>query len=212
MRAIPHGFCIAAGLLFAASGAPAQAVPTHLQYGADLIVSGIDPVAAANAGIGDRAYGLLINGNLIAFRVLSLSAEGGLLETSDEDAFTQETNRGEQTSSVTALMGSLSAGLRTPELSLGGTRPLTLSAGLNAGSTWLNVSRGIVQCADCHDEDLNVRAGGFWEPAVWVGIGPGAVSARYRTYVGGSNVQNAWILGYSTAGPSRSRPAAAPPS
>ncbi|MBD0320257.1 MAG: hypothetical protein ICV87_07985 [Gemmatimonadetes bacterium] len=134
---------------------------------------------------------------MTAFRVLSVNLEGGIVGMSDEAPFTQETNQGEKTSGVAAGMGSLSVGLRTPALSLGGERPVTLSAGVNAGHTLLDVTRTITNCSDCHGESVGVEAGSFWEPVVQVGRGRGAVNARYRTYTGGSNFQDALILGFA---------------
>jgi hypothetical protein len=213
MRPFPFAPFAAAVLLFTATGAAAQGGHTEFRYGADLFTSGIDPVAADSAHVGSRTYGFQVTGNLVAFRVLSLNADGGMLLMSDEAPFTQETNRGEQRSSVDAGMASLSAGVLTPPVSTGGAKPLALSAGVNAGSTWLTVARGITDCADCHSEKVNVRAGGFWEPVVLIGMGRGALSARYRTYVGGSDFRNALMIGYTT-GPrprkAQPTPAAAP--
>jgi hypothetical protein len=115
----------------------------------------------------------------------------------DEAAFTQETTQGEKTSGVAAGMGSLSVGLRTPALLMGGERPVTLSAGVNAGHTLLDVTRTITNCVDCHGESVGVDAGNFWEPVVQVGRGRGVVNARYRTYTGDSNFQDALILGFA---------------
>jgi hypothetical protein len=203
--------CFTAGFLFAATDVLAQAKPGDFRYGADLIATGIDAVAAESAGVGDRAFGFLITGNLIAARVLSLNAEGGFIFMSDEAVFTQETTRGERSSGVGAGMGSLSAGIRTPQVWPGASRPFPLSAGVNAGTTWVHATRSIAECVDCHDEDVNVRAGRFWEPVVQVSMGRGALSARYRTYVGDSDFQSAVMIGYTTAvRPREGGPAPAP--
>ena len=205
MRTIPIG--LSAALLLAASGAAAQAAPTQTLIGFDLTTSAIDPIAADSAGVGHRAFGLQINGSIIAYRMLSLSAEGGIIGMSDEAAFTQETNQGEKTSGVAAGIGTVSAGLRTPPVALGGPKPVTFSAGLNAGHSFLHVTRTITNCVDCHGEDVNLRAGSFWEPVVTLGVGPGAISARYRTYLGGSDFADALMVGYSIV-PARRKPAA----
>lgn len=175
--------------------------------GADAITSGIDPAAAENAGIGNRAYGFQVNGSLLAYRVLSLNVEGGIIGMSDENRFTQETTGGERTSGVAAGMGTISAGLATPPLSVGASNPLRLSAGINGGQSWVDINRTITNCADCHGEDVNVRAGRFWEPVLRVGIRRGELSARYRTYVGSSDFQNALMIGYATALRRRTPPA-----
>jgi hypothetical protein len=202
MRVFTSAACLSAVLL-AANGATAQQRPTEFRAGLEFITSGIDPVAADSAGIGSRAYGVQLTGSLIVFRVLSLNAEGGAVGMSDEAPFTQGTTMGDRTSGVTAGLGTLSAGLRTPRVSLGGEggeRPLLVSAGVSAGRTWMNVHRSISQCPDCHSEDVDVRAGSFWEPMLQVDIGKGAAAhARYRTYLGDSDFKNALVIGYSVA-------------
>jgi hypothetical protein len=200
MRVTTSAACLAAGLLLAANGAGAQerqqVVP---QYGLDLITTGIEPFAADRAGVGSRAWGVQLTGGLVAYRVLSLNVDGGILLMSDERPFTQETTQGEKTSGVGAGIGSVSAGLRTPPLALGGANPRFLSAGVNAGRSWMNVTRTITHCVDCHGEDVRVRAGTFWEPVLEVGNGRGSVTARYRVYAGDSDVQNALMLGVTVA-------------
>jgi hypothetical protein len=202
MRVTTSAACLAAGLLLAASGAGAQerqhVVP---QYGLDFITTGIEPLAADSAGVGHRWWGVQLTGGVLAFRVLSLNVDGGILLMSDERPFTQETNQGEKTSGVGAGIGSVSAGLRTPPISLGGTSPRFLSVGVNAGRSWLHATRTITHCIDCHGEDVRVQAGTFWEPMVEVGNGRGAVTARYRVYAGDSDVQNALMIGVTVARP-----------
>lgn len=215
--------CLSAALLLAANGAAAQvqaeapaqvpvrAQTTEYRGGLNLMTSAIDPIAADSAGVGHRAYGLQIAGSLVTYRVLSLNAEGGMVMMTDEAAFTENTTQGEKTSGVAAVIGSVSAGLHTPPISLGGSSPSTLSAGVNAGQTFLHVSRTISNCNDCRRESVNIGAGSFWEPVVTVGLPRGAVYARYRTYLGGSDFNDALTIGYSV-GRERSAPAAeAPP-
>ncbi|HEX8318417.1 hypothetical protein [Longimicrobium sp.] len=207
--------CFSAALLLAANAVHAQTRTRTIEYGGgmDLITSAINPIAADSAGVGHRAFGLQISGSIIAYRMLSLSAEGGIVGMSDEAAFTQETNQGEKTSGVAGGIGTLSAGVRTPPLSMGGAKPVVLTAGVNAGHSFLHVTRTITNCADCHGEDVSLRAGSFWEPVVTLGLGSGAgaVSARYRTYLGGSDFDDALMVGVSVV-PSRRKPAASPPS
>lgn len=68
---------------------------------------------------------------------------------------------------------------------------------MNAGRNFVSVDRSIAQCADCHSEDVNVRAGNFWEGVLQVAPGRGTVSARYRKYSGDSNFRDALMVGYS---------------
>ncbi|HEY0024136.1 MAG TPA: hypothetical protein VGB24_14540 [Longimicrobium sp.] len=201
--------CFSAALLAAANGAAAQAGPLETRGGMDLLTSAINPVAADSAGVGHRAYGLQITASAITYRILSLNAEGGMVLMSDEAAFTQNTNRGEKTSGVAALIGTLSAGLRTPPVDVGETTPTTLSAGVNLGQSFLHVSRTITDCSDCHREEVDIRAGSFWEPSVTVETPRGALHARYRSYLGASDVNDALIIGFTVRRERRAPPAEA---
>ena len=199
MRSITSITCLT--LLLATGGTAAAQGPSPVvtMVGFDLLTSGIETAAADSAGIGSRAWGFQIPASVTAFRVLSLNADGGVLFLSDEQAFTQNTNVGERTSGVTAGTLAISAGLRTPPISLGGEKPLFVSGGVNAGRNFVNVHRSIAQCADCHSEDVDVRAGNFWEGVLQVVPGRGTVSARFRMYSGDSNFRDALMVGYSVA-------------
>ncbi len=199
MRVSSSAACLSAALLLAASEAGAQERAVVPRYGIDLITTGMETLAADSAGVGSRAWGVQLTGGVVAYRVLSLNVDGGILLMSDEAPFTQETNQGEKTSGVGAGIGSVSAGLRTPPLRLGGADPRFLSAGVNAGRSWVNVTRTITHCMDCHGEDVSVRAGTFWEPVLEVGNGRGAVTARYRVYGGGSDIRNALMIGFTVS-------------
>lgn len=209
MRVPTSAACLSAALLLAATSATAQSVP---RFGLDLITTGMDAATADSAGVGSRAWGVQLTGGLLAYRVLALNAEGALLLMSDEAPFTQETNRGEKTSGVGAGMGSVSLGLRTPPVAVGGARPLFLSAGVNGGRSWMNVTRTITQCIDCHGETVEVQAGTFWEPVVELGNGRGSFTARYRVYGGESDLQNALMIGYTFVAPRRGSRAEEAPS
>jgi hypothetical protein len=163
-------------------GAGRRALPVDKWAGLDLITGAIEGGAAAGAGTGSRAYGAQLRLGLTARRVLTLSTDLGIVGMSDEQAFSQETTGGEMTSGVAAGMGSLALGVRTPPLGTGGASPATVSAGVNAGYTLLHATRTITNCADCHGEDVALRAGAFWE-------------ARYRTYQGRSDIRDALVIG-----------------
>ena len=205
IRAFTAFACLFSALHVVHFGAAAQDMPVAPRIGFDLFTSGIKQVAADSAGIGSRAWGAQVTGSLTAFRVLSLNAEGGIIVVSDEAEFSQETNLGERTSGVAAGIGTLSAGLQTPPLSLGGPKPLFLSAGVNGGRSWLDMNRTISQCIDCHSEDVNVQAGNFWEPLLQISTGRGTFSARYRMYGGDSDFQDALMIGYSVVTGRRAR-------
>lgn len=202
--------CLAAALLVGATAASAQARPLETWGGMDLFTSAVNPIAADSAGVGHRAYGLQLTASAVTYGILSLSAEGGMVIMSDEAAFTENTTRGEMTSGVTALIGTISAGLRTPSLALEGPSPATLSAGVNAGHTFLSVARSISNCSDCHSEDLNIGAGSFWEPMVTLGLPRYSLYARYRTYMGGSDFRDALTIGFMVKRERTPAPAQAP--
>ena len=197
LRTFTAFVCVSAALQIGHSTAAAQDRSIVPMVGFDLFTSGIKPVAADSAGIGSRAWGAQITGSLTAYRVLSLNVEGGIIGVRDEAQFSQETNLGKRRSGVAAGVGTLSAGLRTPPISLGGPKPLLLSAGVNGGRTWLDMNRDITQCIGCYSEDVNVQAGTFWEPVLQVGTGRGTFNARYRMYGGDSDFQDALVIGYS---------------
>lgn len=201
---VAGGCLLFAGAKSAAAQSEAQPAPappaSHLErrFGAELIAASVDGASAEAAGTGSRMWGFGINVGLVAYRVLSVTAEGGLLLTSDEAQFSQETTAGERSSGVGAGIGTLKAGLRTPPLSLGGEKPLSVSAGVNVGQSWMNVTRTISECYDCHSETVDIGAGSFWEPALQVFSGRGGVDARYRVYRDGSDLRNALMVGWST--------------
>lgn len=197
--------------LLLADGAAAQERQVVPRFGLDLITTGMEPIAADSAGVGSRAWGLQLTGSVVAYRVLSVNLDGGILLMSDEAPFSQETTRGEMGSGVGAGIASLSAGLRTPPLPMGGANPRFLSAGVNAGRSWVNVTRTITDCVDCHSEGVRVQAGTFWEPVLEVAQGDRALTARYRMYGGGSDIQNALMIGFTIYSHRTPHPAEADP-
>lgn len=184
--------------LAAASQAAAQAQPRlDTRISLDLLTSSVDSEAAEEAGVGTQGYGLQVNGTVTAFRVLAVSLDLGVLGLKDERQFRQNTTQGEKSSSIDAGMFALAVGLRTPPLSLDGSTGPRVSAGVNAGYTGLDIDRTIAECVDCHNEELNLRAGTFLEPALHLTFGRGGLSARYRVYGGESSFQDALMIGYS---------------
>ncbi|MET0396860.1 MAG: hypothetical protein ABW277_08565 [Longimicrobiaceae bacterium] len=202
--AFTAGICLP---LLGAGAADAQQAPKdgaiEKWSGFDLLTSAVADGAAGDAGTGTRAYGAQLRLGLAAFRVLTVSTDLGIVGMSDEREFTQETTHGEMTSGVAAGVGTLALGLRTPPLPVGGTS--TVSAGVNAGYALLHVTRTITNCADCHGEDVPLRAGAFWETGLEVSPGRRwGISARYRTYQGRSDLRNALMVGGVVKIPSRS--------
>jgi hypothetical protein len=198
MRPLLSIACVASGCALLAAEAAAQSQPqvdTRVSF--DLLASSVDADAAEEAGVGAQGFGIQVNGSVTAFRFLAISLDLGVLGLKDERPFEENTTQGEKSSSIDAGMFSLAAGLRTPPLALGDATGPRLSAGVNAGYTGLDIDRTIAQCLDCTNENLNLRAGTFLEPALHLTFGRGGLSARYRLYEGGSSFRDAVMIGYS---------------
>lgn len=191
--------CLTSACVLATAGqAAAQAEPLlDSRISLDLLASSVNREAAEEAGVGTQAYGIQVNGAVTAFRVLAISLDLAVLGMKDERQFRQDTNQGEKSSSIDAGMFSLAAGLRTPPLALQGPTGPRVSAGVNAGYTGTDIDRTISQCVDCENQNLTLRAGTFWEPALHVTLGRGGLSARYRVYGGDSSFRDAVMIGYS---------------
>jgi hypothetical protein len=187
-----------AAVLLAGHDASAQErTPVEAQLGFDLITGRIQNVAAEQAGTGTRAWGGQATGAVTAYRVLALTGEFGIVDMRDGRQFSQETNKGTMSSAVSAFLGTVAAGLRTPPLALAESDPLRLGASVSVGHTWIKTERMITQCAGCRSEDVELRAGDFLEPALYVTRGRGGLNARYRMYRDGSHWENAVIVGYT---------------
>lgn len=198
MRRLMPLTLLASGCLLLPANAAAQAQPQlDTRISLDLLASSVNGDAAEEAGVGTQAYGIQVNGAVTAFRYVAVSLDLGVLGIKDERQFREGTTQGEKSSSIDAGMFSLAVGLRTPQLSLEGQTGPRVSAGVNAGYTGVDIDRTIAQCVDCTNENLNLRAGTFLEPALHVTFGRGGVSARYRRYGADSSFQDALMVGYS---------------
>lgn len=173
-----------------------RALPIEKRVAVELITGAIEHGAASEAGTGTRAYGMQLHLGLKAFRALTVGTDLGLMDISDERPFAQETTSGAMASNVTAGMGTVTVGLRSPWLGLGGKDPATLSVNAGVGHTYLYVNRSILNCSDCHTEDVGIRAGNFLETGLEVIPGRRwGISAKFRKYHGGSHLQDAVIIG-----------------
>lgn len=198
MRFFTCAVCLSASLLLTGGAAAAQDASTVVpSIGVELLTGRIQDVAAERAGTGTRAWGGQVTGGLTLYRLVSLGAEFGIVDMADEQPFSQPTDHGDMSSAVSAFLGTFTAGVRTPRLALSETNPVTVSAGINVGHTFLSTRQMITQCSDCHSEDVDIHAGSFWEPAVQLNRGRGGLTARYRIYGGSSNWENALMIGYS---------------
>lgn len=198
MRHLMSIASLAGGCLLLAAEAAAQSevqVDTRVSF--DILASSVEAEAAEEAGVGTQGFGIQVNGSVTAFRYLAFSVDLGVLGLKDERQFQENTTRGEKSSSIDTGMFSLAAGLRTPALALGGPTGPRISAGVNAGYTGLDIDRTIAECYDCTNQELDLRAGTFLEPALHLTFGRGGLSARYRVYDSLSHFQEAVMIGYS---------------
>ena len=192
--------CACLLLLGHQAAAAQQALRLQPSVGLELITGSLEDGTAESQGTGSRAWGMQLNMGVTALSVLSVSADLGIADLADNNAFTENTTEGERTSSVSAFLGSLAVGLRTPPLSLSDEPSATLSAGVNVGHTWMSAERSIVQCVDCTEQDLEINAGNFLEPGLYVAPSRRwGLSARYRVYAGESDLRNAIMIGVNGA-------------
>lgn len=190
------------------TAAPQPAVqPVNRWYqprmGIDFMLGRMEEGTAEAQGTGTSARGLQFAMGVTALRVVDVSVDLGIMGLPDERSFSQETTQGEMESTVAAAMATVAAGLRTPALRLGG--PISASAGVNVGHTFLSAERSITNCVDCHAEDVSIGAGSFWEPGLLVFHNRTGLSARYRMYGDGSDVRNVMMIGLVVSAQPRPR-------
>ena len=220
MRRLVVTTCMLGGALLAvANSAAAQvlaAAPAEPsvrgRIGVDLLTSSLGGDAATASGTGVRGWGFLMNGGADA-GVFTATADLGIQDVADNEAFTQNTTGGEMTSGVTLITESVEAGLRIPPHAVDPTGRTKISAGANVGYSLVQARRGIANCSDCHVEHLTVDGGAFVEPVVSVHHGASAFSARIRFFQGGADLRNAFIVGWSyTPSLKRAKPVTTAPS
>jgi hypothetical protein len=198
MRSLLSLAVLAGGCVLLAAEAAAQAQsPVDTRVSLDLLAGSVKTEAAEGAGVGTQGFGIQVNGSVTAFRFLAISLDLGVMGLRDERPFRENTTEGEKSSTIDGGMYSLAAGLRTPSLALGGPTAPRLSAGVNAGVTGLDMDRTIAECVDCTNENLDLRAGPFVEPALHLTFGRGGLSARLRMYSGDSDFGQTVMIGYS---------------
>jgi len=188
---------VTAGILVSGGRASAQQrIPLEKWAGFDLLTGSLESDAATSQGTGERVWGGQVSLGAAAYGILSVRADGAIVGMKDTESFTVDTNLGERSSGVAAGVGSLSAGLRTPFLSLAPEHVADVSAGVSAGNTWISATRTVTQCVDCPGDTLHFRAGTFWEPGVQLFHGRHGVSARYRMYGSNADLRNSLMIGY----------------
>ncbi len=179
-------------------GQKARSSPLDFQFGAGLSTALVKSAPAEIQGISKHSFGFVLSSGAWWHRILALRLDGGVEIFGDKRKFRQMTTGGEKSSSVTFFYGSLAAGLFTPPLRLEqkphGAR---LALGLNLGTDWTGGQRTIEDCADCHEEDLDLNAGLYFEPALQLRVSRvSGLDLAFRFYQSDSDLQNRIVLKY----------------
>jgi len=179
-------------------GQKARPSPLDFQFGAGLSTALVKSAPAEIQGISKRSFGFVLSGGAWWHRILALRLDGGVELFDDKRKFRQMTTGGEKSSSVTFFYGSFAAGIFTPPLRLDqkphGAR---LALGLNLGTDWTGGERSIEDCVDCHEEDLDLKGGVYFEPALQLRVSRvSGFDLAYRFYQSHSDLQNRIIVKY----------------
>ena len=150
----------------------------------------IDPDAAATSQVGERSWGLQLDGGVVVHKYLLFQADLGGQFLDDQAQFTQSTTGGNRKSTANVTYLSASTGLRTP---MPAAIPLGLAVNLGASATMTR--RSIDNCVDCHVDKLTIPGGGFVEPMLLVRVRTFMIRASDRVYLGGEGMQSVMSVG-----------------
>ena len=150
----------------------------------------IDPDAAATSSVGDRAWGLQLDGGVVVHRHLVFQADIGGQFLDDQAQFTQATTGGNKKSSASVTYFSASTGFRT---GIPASFPLGFALNLGASATVSN--RAIDNCSDCHVDKLKIPGGGFVEPVLLVRVHNFMLRGSDRVYLGATGMQSVISMG-----------------
>ena len=174
-----------AHVALAQAAAPAttrNVVPT---FGFSVGTLSIDSDAAAASSVGDRAWGLQLDGGVVIHKYFVVQADIGGQFLDDQAQFTQSTTGGNKKSTSDVTYFSASTGFRTP-------MPAAFPVGLavNVGGSASMPRRGIDNCVDCHVDKLKIPGGGFVEPMLLVRAGKFMIRAGDRLYLGADGMKS----------------------
>lgn len=196
-----HGRHIFAGatlLAIGASALPAQQVAPAPQparqvapiLGFSVGTLSIEPGSASRSQVGDRSYGLQLDGGVLVKRHLYFGVDVGGQFLDDSAQFTQNTTGGRMKSTASVTYFSGMAGLRT------GTAPvLPLALGLNVGASATISRRSIDNCTDCQVDKLDIPGGAFVEPTLLLGRRSLRLRVTDRVYLAGDGMRNMISVG-----------------
>jgi hypothetical protein len=150
---------------------------------------------AALAQVGERSWGIQLDGGVTVKRYFTLGFDIGGQFLKDHAQFTQNTTGGEMKSTASVTYFSAITGARTPAFG-----PLAL--GLNVGASGTIATRSIENCTDCHVDKLTIPAGGFVEPVLLIAVRKFHVRVVDRIYAG-DGMQSVMSVGAQIALPKK---------
>jgi hypothetical protein len=186
-----HLFCLAALLAAGAQQLQAQqAKRVTPVFGFNVGAMAIESETAAASQVGDRSFGVQLDGGVLLNRFFYLGADFGGQLLDDKAQFEQNTTGGERESTANVTYLSAIAGVRT-----GTPRVVPVALALNVGYSATMSRRSIDQCIDCRVDKLKIPGGGFVEPTLLVGRRNARFRASDRVYLDGKGMQNIISVG-----------------
>ena len=193
-----HFFAGAALLAIGAQALPAQQAAPAAQasrqvapiFGFSVGSLSIASASAARSQVGDRSYGLQVDGGVLVKRHLYLGIDVGGQFLDDSAQFTQNTTGGRMKSTASVTYFSAIAGLRT------GIAPVVPAAlGLNVGASATISRRSIDNCTDCQVDKLDIPGGAFVEPTLLLGRRSLRLRVTDRVYLAGDGMRSVMSFG-----------------
>jgi hypothetical protein len=167
--------------------------PFHARFGLGSGVGWMSSRAERTLAVGRVGPTLHFMAGADLFDLVSMEGGLGTIFVKDRASFSESVidtagDVSDADSSLNITIFSASAGVKTPDLCLGGNAERNVwaaaSAHLRYGHAWLSGGRSIPNCVDCSDEDLALANGDFVDAGVHVGFkaGDGIGMLAFTTY------------------------------
>jgi hypothetical protein len=166
--------------------APARTVVPTLGFSVGSM--SIDADRAVQAQVGERAWGLQLDGGVTVRRFFFFGADIGGQFLDDHAEFRQNTTGGMKKSNASVTYFSATTGVRTGQLG-------AFTLGVNAGASATIGTRSIDNCSDSQVDKLKIPGGGFVEPMVLIAVRNFQVRLTDRVYLGGDGMQSLMSVG-----------------
>ena len=140
--------------------------------------------------MGDRSYGLQLDGGVLVKRHLYFGVDIGGQFLKDQAQFTQNTTGGQMKSSAVVTYLSAMAGARTGSLPV-----VPLALGVNVGASTTISRRSIDNCSNCQVDKLDIPGGAFVEPTLLLGRRNIRLRMSDRVYLAGDGMRSVISLG-----------------